>query len=353
MSGRPEITVLLDGRVRGPGIATYAETLAAGLAGEGSGVRARFARTGGWRRRPFSPWGRREVAREARRAGVDLIHGLHVELAAGSGLPCVVTIHDLIPLELPGAMPSRARRAVYRRVVVGALASADRVIVPSRATARSVARLGADPARMRVVPLAVPPRFRPASEEERRRARRRFAGGRPYVAASQVGRPHKNGPGLAVAAGLLARDAGLPVVVTGRPLPALARSLRFSGPLAPGDVAALFAGAEAVVVPSFAEGFGLPAAEALACGVPVVAGPGLGALPVLEDATVVDITDPARIAEGVEHALRGPAPRAGAAAVSQRLSPQALGRATSAVYAEVLGRAPAPGPAPAQPALNA
>src|SRR5262249_19064269 len=38
----------------------------------------------------------------------------------------------------------------------------------------------------------------------------------------------------------------------------------------PGELAALMRGAIAVVMPSLEEGFGLPAAEAMACGVPVL-----------------------------------------------------------------------------------
>ena len=51
---------------------------------------------------------------------------------------------------------------------------------------------------------------------------------------------------------------------------------------------ALYADARAVVVPSLDEGFGLPALEAMACGVPVVATP-VGALPEVLQPSVFDM----------------------------------------------------------------
>jgi glycosyltransferase involved in cell wall biosynthesis len=160
------------------------------------------------------------------------------------------------------------------------------------------------------------------------------------VAAAVRAKAHKNPAGLARAAGLLARRAGLPVVTTGRPLPGLDGALRFTGPLPADDVRLLFAGAEALVVPSFVEGFGLPAAEALACGTPVVCGPGLGALPYLADVSVVDVAEPAEIAAAVERVLGDPGLRERVAAagpgVAARLGVEPMARATADVYREAL-----------------
>lgn len=51
---------------------------------------------------------------------------------------------------------------------------------------------------------------------------------------------------------------------------ALRRRVVFAGEVSDGTLAALYPAALAVVTPAFAEGFGLPAIEALACGTPVL-----------------------------------------------------------------------------------
>jgi glycosyltransferase involved in cell wall biosynthesis len=72
------------------------------------------------------------------------------------------------------------------------------------------------------------------------------------------------------------------------------------------DLARELASAAVFCLPSFSEGFGLPALEAMACGTPVVVGDG-GALPeVVGDAGIVCAPEPEAIADGLRGALADP-----------------------------------------------
>jgi glycosyltransferase involved in cell wall biosynthesis len=82
------------------------------------------------------------------------------------------------------------------------------------------------------------------------------------------------------------------------------RRVRKLGVVPPDQLAALYTGAEALVYPSFAEGFGLPPLEAMACGTPVVAS-NLSSLPeVLGDAALlVDPHDIGQVADATARIL--------------------------------------------------
>lgn len=92
---------------------------------------------------------------------------------------------------------------------------------------------------------------------------------------------------------------------------ALQETISFRNGLTTEEICELYAGASVAVVPSEYEGFGLPAGEAMACGVAVVSTDG-GALPevVGDAAIVVPVGDPAALAQGIHELLTNDARRA-------------------------------------------
>ena len=72
-----------------------------------------------------------------------------------SGDPSSVTLHDLIPLVVPGVMPSALKRSLYSGWNRRAARVADRIIVPSATTAADVERMLPEArGKVRVIPEA-------------------------------------------------------------------------------------------------------------------------------------------------------------------------------------------------------
>jgi len=291
-----------------------------------------------WAAAPFTPWARARVGRRARTSRADVLHSLHLELPRVE-IPCVVTIHDLIPIEVEGAMPSRVRRAVFRRLLETALERATKVIVPSEVTRASLARsYGSTDAKVVVIPNAVDPVFVPLDEGKRDEARRRFASGARYVAAMSDARTHKAPDVLGEAARRIV-DAGTSVVFAGEPR-VVFTSFPQAGALSDRDLALFLGGADLFLLPSRLEGFGLPLAEAAACGVPGIASTGVGAVSYLGDGVLVVAAEGEEVAEAALSLLGEESERlrrSGAALGSAAaLSVDALARATDQVYASLL-----------------
>jgi glycosyltransferase involved in cell wall biosynthesis len=197
--------------------------------------------------------------------------------------PRIVTVHDLAFLVCPERAPAPLR-TYLSAVVPRQVASAAHVTAVSQATRSDlIDRLGVDPARISVVPNGVDERFfagRPLDAATRQTL------GLPASYLLTVGtlEPRKNHLTLFAAFALLGDRLDVPLVVAGRPGWEYEPILRAAAPLrargrvilldyVPDDLLpGLYAGAAAVVYPSWYEGFGLPVLEGLAAGVPVVAG---------------------------------------------------------------------------------
>ncbi len=177
----------------------------------------------------------------------------------------LLTLHDLIQLQDP-AEQDRKKALYYRLVVRPAVLRAGRVLTVSE-TSRTVLRDWLDD-EVDVIDVGngCSDAFfsqRPASERS----------GLLYVGALK---PHKN-PGVVFAAVAAEPRLHLTVVsnddVEARRLVeqhGLAGRVTLRKGVSDAELAALYASSSALVFPSLSEGFGLPAAEALAVGCPVV-----------------------------------------------------------------------------------
>ena len=87
----------------------------------------------------------------------------------------------------------------------------------------------------------------------------------------------------------------------------LQKHLTFTSGVATQEVVNMYARASLVVVPSVYEGFGLPAGEAMSCGVPVISTNG-GALPevVGDCGIIVPVRDPEAIAQAIKELINNP-----------------------------------------------
>jgi glycosyltransferase involved in cell wall biosynthesis len=226
----------------------------------------------------------------------DVVHRLDLRLPPAPG-PEVVTAHDLPPMRfpdegtLPGFLASGARRP---RVV----------IVPSTFAAQELVELlGVEERRIRVIPYGLTATYATPPEGPERDLRTPPG---PFVVHAAGATLRKNLKGLADAWAALSRTHPDHHLVLCGPEDERRTSLfgnlprvHLVGRLPANDVAWLMHRAAAVVVPSIYEGFGLPALEGMAAGVPVVAAR-RGALPeVCADAALLVEPSGSAIADGL------------------------------------------------------
>jgi glycosyltransferase involved in cell wall biosynthesis len=228
-------------------------------------------------------------------AGADLLHCPTFRGPFRSRRPLVVTVHDLAVLRHPEWF--NRWTGLYSRVAVPrVLAAADRVIAVSEFTKRELVSLfPVAAAKIRVVPNAVEDAFTATGP--------RSTG--DYVLAVGTLEPRKNLDRIAAAV-----DGELRVVGErgwgGVSPPA---NVTWLGAVSDDELAALYRGARCLVYASLYEGYGIPVAEALACGCPVVTSLGSAMEEIAgPDATYVDPFDVASIRAGIE-AVSHPQPR--------------------------------------------
>lgn len=215
----------------------------------------------------------------------------------GGRVPSVITFHDAIAEHFPAlVMPSFRGRLFWRAKTWLARRAATKLTTVSFAARQEIAEyFRIDPNKIAVILEAADPIFRPETDLEKRaevRARLGIPAGVALILYVGGMAPHKNLIGLLrgyTAAAIAPALADVDLVFVGDPdgagfhsntqelidliadNPAIAKRVHFTGFVSDSDLVTLYSDAIAVAMPAFSEGFGLPAAEAIACCTPVIA----------------------------------------------------------------------------------
>jgi len=225
---------------------------------------------------------------ELRRRPVDI---LHVQYTAPPFTPCPVvnTIHDLSFEHLPETFKRRSWRQM-RLTIRRSAQTAAHIITDSNYSRDDIVKTyGLDPDGVTATPLAASNRFHPVTDQnELNRVQEKYGIDGDYILTVGSIQPRKNMPRLIRAFAALCRESSegqMPtLVVAGKrawlyeeTLEAADNSIvreriLFTGYVPDKDLPALYSAARCFVYPSYFEGFGIPALEAMRCGTPTITG---------------------------------------------------------------------------------
>jgi glycosyltransferase involved in cell wall biosynthesis len=214
------------------------------------------------------------VARYAKKIRADLIHSPATLGPLRSAMPTVITMHDMLYFSHPQYMSTALYTGPVKWMEKRASRNATRVLTISSQSASDIERyLGIPSSQIDLVPLAgtVSPLV---TRVGLRSAREKM------ILATGNRRPHKNWEGLVRALALVDESIRPQLEVTGShgadPLSAVVKELelerwvRLKPWISSEEMMELYARATVLAMPSFCDGFSLPALEAMMAGIPVI-----------------------------------------------------------------------------------
>ncbi|MDX1406579.1 MAG: glycosyltransferase family 1 protein [Saprospiraceae bacterium] len=205
-------------------------------------------------------------------------------MPTGSGVPVVLTVHDVAPRRFPDHL-TRMHRRYYLHHMPRYLEQAAHIITVSEFSRREIMHWYRIPeAKISVIHNGVSSGFAPLSPADQQATRRKLTGGKPYLLYVGAIHPRKNVEALVRAFDIFKHTTNndVQLIIAG------ARSWKTSsvseainaaeyqeeihqvGYVAEGDLPAMIGGALAMCYVSLYEGFGMPVLEAMASGVPVL-----------------------------------------------------------------------------------
>ena len=235
-----------------------------------------------------------------RREGVQLAHftnGVVPLIPTGQS---VVTIHDLSLMRHPDMHPRY--RVLQRLLSQYSVRRAEKVVTVSHTMAKEIRKWRPVPSRrVEVIPAAPAPWFRAVEAEVADTVLRRHQLPDRFFLFVGRAEPRKNLSRLVSAFEVAKRQKDVPdtLVIVGPPGwgkdglsptrkgQSSTGTIRVLGYLPAADLVALYTACTAFVYPSLYEGFGIPVAEAMACGAPVITSRNTAMAEVADEAAIL------------------------------------------------------------------
>jgi glycosyltransferase involved in cell wall biosynthesis len=266
-------------------------------------------------------WDQVEVPRAVARHGIDVLYNPKYSLPIRAGCPAAWVCHGLDWYVMPWAS-RRIDRLSHKFLVPRYAKRADAIIAVSEITREHVIEYLPIPAqRVHTIYSGVNDAFRRrATQEDRERLRARYALPERFFLYSGAIYPPKNFTRLVQAYAQVGPAAGISLVIAGGEnrflsaheleVPAalgLGSWVKWLGWVEPSLLPTLYQMAEVLLLPSLFESYGLPIAEAMACGCPVLTADRFGTKEIAGDAALlVDPESVDAIAAGMRRLANEP-----------------------------------------------
>lgn len=255
-------------------------------------------------------------------ADLDLIHIPYFDpyfltLRLSQSIPVVVTVHDFIPIVYRQQMPPGIRGLLKWQIQKYKLKQAKHIITDSESSKKDIVTvLKCTTDTVSVVYLAPGKQFHPQSENEQKRIVKRYHLPDQYLLYVGDVNWNKNICGMIAAC----KHSPLPLVLTGKAfalneLPevrSINRCIKINnmeqkilriGYVEEKDLPAVYSAARLTLQVSYAEGFGLPVLESMACGTPCVVSSESSLQEIAGPSVTVDPWRTEAIATGITKAL--------------------------------------------------
>ena len=237
-------------------------------------------------------WAQFSLPAQLKKFKIDIYHAVwNNAVPLLTACPSTITVHDLIPWNVPGYFTKFKKKVKYKCQALSAAHRVARIITNSEYSKKDIIKhLRVCPDKVRVIYYGIEPIFKKRADLQRiSNCQKRYNLQNDYIInGGGFIQPRRNTETLIKAFNLFANncnnnlqlaivgpgDASQPQYLRLKELILqlkLETRVKFLGHISREDQFLLLSGARMMVLPSLYEGFGLPLIEAMACKIPVVA----------------------------------------------------------------------------------